>query len=154
MEIKTFDIMKKGYNRIQVDDYIREQKTILDDTIKQLNHALNQIEILNQEKQRIQNAYEEMKDNLEAKEKYATQMARIAIKEANMIVDSANQNADMIIQEALTMAREVLVEISRISKEAKNLKSSMKDEIEELSNIIEKFEVPNIPSINLLNEEE
>ena len=149
-----FDVMKKGYNRYQVDDYIQEQSMLLEEKTKQLNAAQTKIETLTNDYDELLDKYNKLNDNLAIKEKYANEIARIAMKEANAIVDSANENADAIIKEALMMAREVLCEIARISKEAKELKSSMKDELQSLHEVLDKFEVPALPSVNLLNEDE
>lgn len=146
-------MMKNGYNRYQVDDYINKQSTLLEEKSKQLLAAQTQIEQLTNQLNSLQAEYTKLSDNLATKEKYANEMARIAMKEANAIVDSANENADAIIKEALMMAREVLVEISRVAKEAKDLKVSMKEELIALNKVLDQFEVPALPSMNLLNEE-
>ena len=81
-------------------------------------------------------------------------MARMAMKEANMIVDTANQNAETIIKEALMMARGILLDISRLGNEARDMKGNMQEELERIREALENFETPAIPDLNLLKKEE
>lgn len=70
-----------------------------------------------------------------------------------MIVDTAHQNADAIVKESLMMAREVLLEISRLGDEANDLKGSMRKELQKISQVLDDFETPQIPDLDLLKKE-
>lgn len=98
----------------------------------------------------LENEYRKLNDNLHIKESAASEMARMAMKEANMIVDTANQNADTIIKEALMMARGILMEIARLGDEANDMKSSMKEELHKIEEALDDFETPAIPKMDLL----
>ena len=92
-------------------------------------------------------------ENLAIREKAAGEMARIAMKEANMVVDTAQKNADAIVKESLIMARGILLDIARLGNEANELKGSMKDELRQLEAALDEFETPNIPNMDLLKKE-
>ena len=98
--------------------------------------------------------YEEVCQNLSIKERAAYDMTRMAMKEANMIVETAHKNADVIVRESLMMAREVLSEIARLGKEAILLIGSMKDDVSRIAQALDEFETPQIPEMDLLKKEE
>lgn len=153
MDKRIFDTMKNGYNRYQVDDYMQTQKLQMDALQKKLDCANRQLETLQQEKTILESEYQKLNDNLRIKESAASEMARMAMKEANMIVDTANQNADTIVKEALMMARGILMEIARLGDEANDMKSSMKEELHKIEEALDDFETPAIPKMDLLKKD-
>lgn len=150
MDKQTFDTMKNGYNRYQVDDYIQTQKLQMESLRKKHEKTLLLKEALEQELLQTQKKYHDVSDNLNVKEKAANDMARMAMKEANVIVDTAHTNADMIVKEALMMAREILMDVARLGDEANDLKGSMRDELHKISQALDEFEPPVIPDMDLL----
>ena len=153
MDKKSFDMMKHGYNRYQVDDYVKQCEEEIETWTSRLQMKDRMIQELDEKLAEQQTAYEEVTNDLAVKEKAAGEMARIAMKEANMIVDTAHSNADMIIKESLMMARGILVEIARIANEANEMKGSMKEELHELLSALDAFETPQIPDMDLLKKE-
>ncbi len=99
----------------------------------------------------IKQKYQFVVDGLSAKERAADDMARMAMKEANMIVDTAQHNADVIVKEALMTARSILLDIAKLGSEASELKGNMYEQLQELSRALDEFEVPPIPDMDLLN---
>ena len=154
MEKRVFDTMKNGYNRYQVDDYIHSLAEEIESLRKKLECNNVMMERLSKEKDDLEKKYKELSDNLYNKEQAAGEMARMAMKEANMIVDTANQNAETIIKEALMMARGILLDISRLGNEARDMKGNMQEELERIREALENFETPAIPDLNLLKKEE
>lgn len=153
MDRRVFDTMKNGYNRYQVDDYIQTQKMQMESLQKKLDKANREYKELKESYDLLQTRYHDVSENLEVKEKAAYEMTRMAMKEANMIVDTAHQNADAIVKESLMMAREVLLEISRLGDEANDLKGSMRKELQKISQVLDDFETPQIPDLDLLKKE-
>ena len=154
MEKRVFDTMKNGYNRYQVDDYIHSLAEEIESLRKKLECNNVMMERLSKEKDDLEKKYKEVSDNLYIKEQAAGEMARMAMKEANMTVDTANQNAETIIKEALMMARGILLDISRLGNEARDMKGNMQEELERIREALENFETPAIPDLNLLKKEE
>lgn len=154
MEKRVFDTMKNGYNRYQVDDYIHSLAEEIESLRKKLECNNVMMERLSKEKDDLEKKYKEVSDNLYIKEQAAGEMARMAMKEANMIVDTANQNAETIIKEALMMARGILLDISRLGNEARDMKGNMQEELERIREALENFETPAIPDLNLLKKKE
>lgn len=153
MDKKSFDTMKNGYNRYQVDDYISLLSNENEELKKKQTVLLKQVEEMEKELAEKQQEYNKVMENLAIREKAAGEMARIAMKEANMVVDTAQKNADAIVKESLIMARGILLDIARLGNEANELKGSMKDELRQLEAALDEFETPNIPNMDLLKKE-
>ena len=58
----------------------------------------------------------------------------------------------MIIQEALASAKQILLEVSKLGEETGEVKSRMMEQLEELTNALESFEVPPLPDLSLLKD--
>ena len=153
MDRFAFDTMKNGYNRYQVEDYIQTQKLQMESLQKKLEKANLLKEELTREYQELESRYRDVSENLEVKEKAADEMTRMAMKEANMIVDTAHRNADAIVKEALMMARGILMEVARLGDEANDLKGSMRKELQKITQALDDFETPEIPDLDLLKKE-
>lgn len=153
MDRYAFDTMKNGYNRYQVEDYIQTQKLQMESLQKKLEKANLLKEELTREYQELETRYQDVSENLEVKEKAADEMTRMAMKEANMIVDTAHRNADAIVKESLMMARGILMEVARLGDEANDLKGSMRKELQKITQALDDFETPEIPDLDLLKKE-
>ena len=153
MDRYAFDTMKNGYNRYQVEDYIQTQKLQMESLQKKLEKANLLKEELTREYQELETRYRDVSENLEVKEKAADEMTRMAMKEANMIVDAAHRNADAIVKESLMMARGILMEVARLGDEANDLKGSMRKELQKITQALDDFEAPEIPDLDLLKKE-
>ena len=153
MDRYAFDTMKNGYNRYQVEDYIQTQKLQMESLQKKLEKANLLKEELTREYQELETRYRDVSENLEVKEKAADEMTRMAMKEANMIVDTAHRNADAIVKESLMMARGILMEVARLGDEANDLNGSMRRELQKITQALDDFEAPEIPDLDLLKKE-
>ena len=153
MDRYAFDTMKNGYNRYQVEDYIQTQKLQMESLQKKLEKANLLKEELTREYQELETRYRDVSENLEVKEKAADEMTRMAMKEANMIADTAHRNADAIVKESLMMARGILMEVARLGDEANDLKGSMRKELQKITQALDDFETPEIPDLDLLKKE-
>ena len=153
MDRYAFDTMKNGYNRYQVEDYIQTQKLQMESLQKKLEKANLLKEELTREYQELETRYRDVSENLEVKEKAADEMTRMAMKEANMIVDTAHRNADAIVKESLMMARGILMEVARLGDEANDLKGSMRKELQKITQALDDFVTPEIPDLDLLKKE-
>lgn len=153
MDNRNFRIMRKGYDRFEVDYTLQKQSEAIE-TLKQTNSNQNQtIETLTQDLASLQQAYDQLKSEISAKEKAVESMSRLALREANHIIDTAYDNADIIVREAMSSARQLLVEITRISNESRHMKDDLKLKLAQLYDVIEGLELPQAPKINIFDEE-
>lgn len=147
-----FRIMKNGYDRFAVDDAMDDFSTTISDL--ENRNELYQKEITNLEDQlnSIRNRYQVIVNELSIKEKAADDIARLALREANIIIDSAQDNADSIVREALSTARIILSDLSRISQDASVMKDEMQEQLDQLMLALDNFEIPKLPEVKWLKE--
>ena len=143
-----FETMRNGYNRYQVDDCIGRMSDDLDELKKKLELYTDRCETLEKQCQDMKEKYTTLSGELRMKEQAAEDIARIALREANVIVATAQDNADVIIQEALASAKQILLEVSKLGE----VKSRMMEQLEDLTNALESFEVPPLPDLSLLKD--
>lgn len=145
-----FDTMKKGYNRFQVDDAIDKLQQEVENLTRKLEVYKKQSE---EDKKRIgvyKEKYQKLLHDIDIREKAVKDMTKIALNEASGIVNSANDNADMIVREALLSAKSILIGISKLGIEAGEVKENLNKQLSLLSNVIEEFDIPPIPNVELI----
>lgn len=146
----SFDIMKSGYNRFQVDDALNELNTELAMLRRQVSAYQKQSKEDENQIQELKTKLAFIQEELGIKEKAANEMTQLALKEANDIIETASMNADTIVKEALLSAKEILVGMSKLGVEAKEMKEHMNDQLDLLTRSLDNFEVPPIPNRELI----
>ena len=146
--------MKQGYDRFAVDDAMDRPQFELDSKEQQLQSYVKQIEFASDQLNQIKDRYQSLVSELNVREKAADDIARLALREANTVITSAQNNADSIVKEALSTAKLVLSEIARISKDAQGLRADMLEKVHKLTESIEAFQVPKIPVVSYINDKD
>ncbi|CAH2762912.1 cell division protein DivIVA [Erysipelothrix amsterdamensis] len=149
-----FRVMRQGYDRFEVDQMItnlEHDKTIL---TKQIELYQKQVESLQEQRDIIKKRYQQLVSESGVREKAAEEMSRLALREANSIIDTAYMNADMIVREAMSTSRQVLVEIARISNESNELRDELKEKLLELEIAIDDLTLPDAPNSKLIGEDQ
>ena len=70
--------------------------------------------------------------------------------EANSIIDTAQNNADSIVREALSTARLILVDVSRLTSEISGMKAEVKSQLTTLQKSLDEFTIPPLPALEWL----
>lgn len=149
-----FRVMRQGYDRFEVDQMItnlEHDKTIL---TKQIELYQKQVESLQEQRDIIKKRYQQLVSESGVREKAAEEMSRLALREANSIIDTAYMNADMIVREAMSTSRQVLVEIARISNESNELRDELKEKLMELEVAIDDLTLLDAPNSKLIGEDQ
>ena len=149
--VEKFDTMRNGYNRYQVDDKIASMNEEIAMLYRKLDMYQLQSEEMEKQIRQIKEKYQLVVDSLAAKERAAQDLTRIAMKDANTIVNTAHNNADLIVQEALMTARRILLDVAKLGMEASELKGNMREQLDALSTTLEQFQIPPIPDPEFLN---
>lgn len=149
-----FRVLKQGYDRFEVDRTFEQMSLELEDLKSRLDLYMKQSESSTQQLNLIKQRYQTLIGELNIREKAADEIARLALKEANRIIDTAQNNADSIVREALSTARLILVEIARISQDANEVKSELKEKLDALSRSIDDLEIPVVPKMEFLKDKE
>lgn len=153
-EKPKFRIMRQGYDRFEVDKAIQELYGTQKSLEEQLVLYHNQIETLSAQKDTLDKRHAHLLSEIQVREKAAEEMARLSLKEANTIIDTAYGNADIIVREAMSTARQLLVEVSRISLESHELRDELTQKIYKLQNTLRGLEFPEIPNEVLIGKDQ
>ena len=150
----AFRVMKNGYDRFAVDDAIENYAVQIEqlerkvelyqgklaDTMKQLDEAkASTQQLLNQDA---------------ARREAAENIARLSLREANDIINTANRNADMIIREALASARGILEDLSSLYDVAGSVKEETSEKLKKVLEDLEDFRLPEMPDLMWLKDAE
>lgn len=147
----SFKLRHRGYDIIEVDSFLRNKQETMETTTQEYEKLKHAFEEMNQKLATIQEAHDTLCSQLTVREKAADEVTRIALKEANLVVQTAQKNADSIVKESLQTARQILVEMSNLGNEAIYLKRDVKKKMERLHDVIEQFTLPKIPSLDCLD---
>ncbi len=147
----TFDIVKSGYNRYQVDDQMNELNAQLVLLTRQVSAYEKQGEEDRKKIQVLQEKLDQLQRDILIKERAASEMTQLALKEANKIINNATSNADLIVREALLSAKDILLNMNRLGVEAQEMKQHLNEQVRVLSETIEGFDLPPIPKKELLD---
>ncbi len=153
-EETKFRIMRQGYDRFEVDKAMREMAYQSDLYVKELALQKQKIATLVSQRDNLNLRLEKMNKDIGIRERAAEEMARLALREANSIIETAYTNADLIVREALSSARQLLVEISRISTESQDIKEDLNNKIFTLYGVLQGLEFPEVPNVKLVGKDQ
>jgi cell division initiation protein len=146
--------MKNGYDRFAVDDAVERYAAQVDALQKKLALYEEQMDETNSQLNDLKAKYQEVIAGMDAKQQAADEIARLSLREANQIIDTAQKNADSIVREALSTARLILTDLSRLYNDAGSVKGSMQKQLEDLIQDLDKFQMPKMPDMRWLSEAE
>ena len=139
-----------GYNVKQVEQDIDEYEGKIDILEENLNKIKQEYDELNSKNNVLNKEIQILKRDIYVKDKAMREMSKIAISEANHLVNSASKNADIIVTEALNTAKSILLELTYTSKLNNDLKSNLKSQIDDIITKINKFETVELPDLRWL----
>ncbi|MCF0112344.1 MAG: DivIVA domain-containing protein [Erysipelotrichaceae bacterium] len=137
---------QKMQEEAETNDILEENQMLKE----QLLRYQQQIKTANEQLVLIKQRYQVLINELTLREKAADEISRLALKEANTIIETAQGNADMIIQEALTNARMVFVEIEQLTNKTEGMRTEIKGKLQNMDNMLESFTMPEVPDLDLL----
>ncbi len=150
----TFRVMKNGYDRFAVDDAIDRYAAQVDQLQRKIDLYQQELVEMNRQLKDMQNRYQQMLNTEDARKEAADNIARLSLREANEIINTAQKNADSIIREAVSTARLILVDLSKLYSQAGNVKSDMTEQLESLQKQLDDFRIPEMPDLKWLEEAE
>ena len=150
----TFRVMKNGYDRFAVDDAIDQYALQVEQLQKKLELYQQQLvettRVLDDKKQR----YQQILTTEQSRKEAAENIARLSLREANEIISTAQKNADEIVKEAISTARLILVDLSKLYSQAGGVKSDMRKQLEDMLTQLDDFRIPQMPDMRWLEEAE
>ncbi len=148
----TFRITKNGYDRFAVDDAIERYAAEVSQLERKLQLYQDQLVETTRNLEDLRQRYREMQKTDAARKEAADNIARLSLREANEIINTAQKNADVIIREALASARGILEDLSVLYQEAGSVKSEASQKLENLLKDLDDFQLPEMPDLMWLKE--
>lgn len=146
-KFNTFRIVRHGYDCKEVEQTLADYKSDRELLLKQIKLAKEQVLALQEQRDIVKKRYDLLIGEIGVRERASDELSRHAVREANIIIENAKTNADIIIREAMSASRQVLVEIARISNESNLLRDALKDKLKEIEFAIEGLSLPDSPDI-------
>lgn len=148
----TFRITKNGYDRFAVDDAIERYAAEVSQLERKLQLYQDQLVETTRNLEDLRARYRELQKTDAARKEAADNIARLSLREANEIINTAQKNADVIIREALASARGILEDLSVLYQEAGSVKSEASQKLENLLKDLDDFTLPEMPDLMWLKE--
>ncbi len=148
----TFRITKNGYDRFAVDDAIERYAAEIAQLERKLQLYQDKLVETTRNLEELRRRYQELQKTDEARKETADNIARLSLREANEIINTAQKNADVIIREALASARGILEDLSVLYQEAGSVKTEASQKLENLLKDLDDFTLPEMPDLMWLKE--
>jgi cell division initiation protein len=146
--------MKNGYDRFAVDDAIENYAVQIEQLERKVELYQERLTDTIRELETSKAAVQQLMATDAARRQAAEDIARLSLREANDIINTAHKNADIIIREALASARGILEDLSTLYDEAGSVKAETSGQLEKLLRDLEGFRLPDMPDLSWLKEAE
>jgi cell division initiation protein len=146
--------MKNGYDRFAVEDAIENYAAQVEQLERRVELYQEKLTDTMRELETQKAAYQQLLAQDAARREAADNIARLSLREANDIINTANKNADLIIKEALASARGILEDLSALYDEAGSVKAEASEQLNKLLDDLHEFRLPDMPDLQWLKEAE
>lgn len=150
----TFRVMKNGYDRFAVDDAIDQYAQQIEQLQKKLSLYQQQLVETTRTLEDMRQRYQQILTTEQSRQEAADNIARLSLREANEIISTAQKNADEIIREAISTARLILIDLTKLYSQATDVKGDMKKQLEQLLQQLDDFRIPQMPDMRWLEDAE
>ena len=150
----TFRVMKNGYDRFAVDDAIDQYAQQIEQLQKKLSLYQQQLAETTRTLEDMKQRYQQILTTEQSRQEAADNIARLSLREANEIISTAQKNADEIIREAISTARLILIDLTKLYSQATDVKGDMKKQLEQLLQQLDDFRIPQMPDMRWLEDAE
>lgn len=150
----TFRVMKNGYDRFAVDDAIDQYAQQIEQLQKKLSLYQQQLVETTRTLEDMKQRYQQILTTEQSRQEAADNIARLSLREANEIISTAQKNADEIIHEAISTARLILIDLTKLYSQATDVKGDMKKQLEQLLQQLDDFRIPQMPDMRWLEDAE
>ena len=141
-----FNLVTSGYDCYQVDKEIDRYEF----HVRELNEKIllyqNQIETLNNQFNMIKKRYQLLVSELQAREKQADDVGRLALLEANNIISDAQKSADDIIDEAMLKVQSYVDTMKKFSEQNQEKTRVLRESISSLLDTIDAYSALSVPN--------
>lgn len=144
--MEKFSYEANGYNRSEVNNFVKEVIKETEDIINKINEQDITIEKLKKELEEEKSSKKLLDDIISMAEKNRDDIIRLAEEEKEKIINDAKQNASIIVNDALLTAQKIEFKTDLLETKLKMLKRKISKVLETQKSVIE--EVQNIAEID------
>lgn len=127
---KEFTRSFRGYSEDEVNEFLEQIMKDLEILLREKKELEDKVLTMTEQMNRYSNLEETLQQSIVVAQGAAEEVRRNSQQEAKLIVKEAEKNADRIINEALTKARKVTIEIDELKKQSKVFRNRFKMLIE------------------------
>ncbi|MBE6110124.1 MAG: hypothetical protein E7194_06860 [Erysipelotrichaceae bacterium] len=150
----AFRVMKNGYDRFAVDDAIENYAVQIEQLEKKVELYQQKLADTMYQLDQAKQSCQQLMNQDAARREAAENIARLSLREANDIINTANKNADIIIREALATARGILEDLSTLYDQAGSVKEETSEKLKKVLEDLEDFRLPEMPDLMWLKDAE
>lgn len=150
----TFRVMRNGYDRFAVDDAIDQYALQVEQLQKKIELYQQQLVETTRSLDELKQKYQQLLATDASRKEAADNIARLSLREANEIISTAEKNADEIVKEAVSTARLILVDLSKLYSQAGDVKTDMRKQLETMLASLDSFRIPQMPDMRWLEDAE
>ena len=150
----TFRVMKNGYDRFAVDDAIDQYAQQIEQLQKKLSLYQQQLVETTRTLEDMKQRYQQILTTEQSRQEAADNIARLSLREGHEIISTAQKNAAEIIREAISTARLILIDLTKLYSQATDVKGDMKKQLEQLLQQLDDFRIPQMPDMRWLEDAE
>ena len=107
-----------------------------------------QIETVSKQFNQIRSRYQQIANELTMREKAVDDVGRMALREANSVIETAQNNADDIVNEAMVKAQELIREADQYKTEILEIRRELRLKMQEYLKTLEKSDMPEEPKLS------
>ncbi len=138
--MEKFNYETNGYNREEVNNFVKEVIRETEGIIKKCTSQKEEIMLLKEKLSHYESLEDTMKKALLNAEKTGDNVKRMAREEADMVIEDAKHNASRIVNEALLKAEKIENEADLLKKNIQIFKRKLKIIVDQQAAIVEEIE--------------
>ncbi|GEN30357.1 cell division initiation protein [Cerasibacillus quisquiliarum] len=150
---KEFTKSFRGYDEDEVNKFLDQVMKDYEAVIREKKEYQDQLAQLNERLSHFTNIEETLNKSILVAQETAEEVKGNAMKEAKLIVKEAEKNADRIINEALTKARTIAIEVEELKKQAKVFRTRLKMLVEAQLDMIDTKDWEELLDTELIDED-
>ena len=139
--MEKFSYEANGYNRGEVNNFVKEVIKETEDIINKLNEQDITIENLKKELEAEKNNKRILDEIISIAEKNRDDIIRLAEEEKEKIINDAKQNASIIVNDALMQAQKIEFKTDLLETKLKMLKRKINKLLEDQKSVIDEVKV-------------
>jgi cell division initiation protein len=116
---KEFSRGFRGYDEDEVNEFLEQVIKDYELLIREKKELEEKLEALNERLSHFNNIEETLNKSIVVAQEAAEEVKGNALKEAKLIIREAEKNADRIVNESLSKARKIALEIEELKKQSK-----------------------------------